>query len=204
MEGSRRDIGVVIKQQLRVFSRQMVDLTPPARGGTRGVAAKKSGESAVEGDIRNSFEPVHPNRADITIGEMPAVVKSLRQGGKKRIRRRVPNARKAARGDITKLVRQRKKRVGHLAAAWIRAGKHFGRVASPAWVNRHTSTTKGYGRFRQALNKIVAEVTNAVSFAGSIYGLERRSQWALNNQARKMNRQVDRRLQMQAAKKRLR
>ena len=203
MEGSRREIGVVIKQQLRSFSRYMVDLTPPARGGTRGTAAKKSGEKAVEGDIRNSFEPVHPNRADITYAEMPQVVKSLRQGGKKRIRHRVPNARKASRGDITKLVKARKKKVGMLGAAWIKAGQKFGKVGAPAWITRHMSRTSGFGRFRQALNKVFAEVTNAVSFAGSIHGLKRRAQYALNAQARKMNRQVDHRLQRAAKRNRL-
>ena len=204
MEGSRREIGTVLKQQLRVFSRDMVDLTPPARGSTRGVAAKKSGEKAVEGDIRNAFEPVHPNRADITYSEMPRVVKSLRQGGKKRIKHRVPNARKASRGDITKLVKARKKKVGMLGAAWVKAGRSaFGKVAAPAWISRHMGRTKGFGKFRQALNRAFAEVTNAVSFAGNIHGLQRRAQFALNAQARKMNAQVDHRLEQQAKKNRL-
>ncbi len=195
MQGSRRDIGLVMKQQMKGFARYMVDLTPPNRGGTRGVAAKKSGEKAIEGDIRNSFEAVHPNRAEISMAEMPGIVKGLRQGGRKRIRTKVANARKASRGDITKFVRIRKKRVGHLAGAWIKAGLKFGKIAAPAWIKRHLPTTKGFGRFKRGTNKIVAEIVNAVKFASDINGLERRAQYALNAQARKMNRQVDHRLE---------
>lgn len=200
MQGSRREIGVVIKQQLRGFSRKMVDLTPPARGATRGTAAKRLGEKAIEGDIRNAFEPVHPNRAEISYSEMPAVVKAARGGRGRRLRRRLPGARKAARGDITKLVKARKKRVGKLGAAWIKAGRKFGNVRGPAWLTRHMNRTKGFGRFSQSIRRIVGEVTNAVSYAGDIHGLERRAQFALNSQARKMNRQVDHRIQ-QAAKR---
>lgn len=191
MEFSRRDVEVVMREQIRGFVRTVADLTPPNRGGRRGQAAKRAGEAAVEGDIRNAFEPVHPRRADITPAEMPGEVKRLRSGGKKRIRVRPQGARKASRGDITRLVREKKRGVGFLAGAWLTASSRFGSVRAPAWMTRHQGRAPGWAKLRVSPSRAVADIANAVRYASGIDRLPRRVQAALDIQAKKMNRRAE-------------
>lgn len=188
-EFSRRDVAVVMKEQIRGFAGMVGDLTPPNRGARRGTAAKKAGEATLESDIRNSFTPVHPNHSEITGRAMDAVVKANRGGGKRRVKLKA-NAPKASRGDITKMVKRKKKNVGWLAGAWHSAARKFGSIKGPAWIKRHKGRAKGWSRLRLSSTKAVIDVANAVRFASNVDGLSRRLQWALNAQARKMERRA--------------
>ena len=55
---SKRDGETFMKEQIRGFIRHLLDFTPPNRGSTRGVKAKKLGEQAITGDIRAVFRGV--------------------------------------------------------------------------------------------------------------------------------------------------
>ena len=62
---SKRDGETFMKEQIRGFIRHLLDFTPPNRGGTRGVKAKKLGEQAIVGDIRAVFRGVtDPKKAE--------------------------------------------------------------------------------------------------------------------------------------------
>ena len=189
MEYSRRDVAVVLAEQVKGFSRLVIDLTPPARGGTRGQAAKQLGNKTIDGDVRSLFMPVHPNNADIKLPEMESVLNARRVKG--RVASSPVDRRKAARGDITLLVKKKQAKVGFLAGAWITATRKLGQIAAPAWVKRHSGKAKGSTKFRIELNKAIADITNAVPYASNVDGFERRVQAALNIQGRKMKRRAE-------------
>ncbi len=60
----------------------------------------------------------------------------------------------------------------------------------PAWITRHGTR---YGRcvIRVGAASMSIAVVNSVRFAGDVRGLERRVQWALDNRARQMDKQMD-------------
>jgi hypothetical protein len=84
---SKRDGETFMKEQIRGFIRHLLDFTPPSRGSTRGVKAKKLGEQAIVGDIRAVFRGVSDSkRADVdSMAQMRSVLKSRRRSGTMRV-----------------------------------------------------------------------------------------------------------------------
>jgi hypothetical protein len=113
---SKRDGETFMKEQVRGFIRHLLDFTPPSRGSTRGVKAKKLGEQAITGDIRAVFRGVSdPKRADVdSLAQMRSVLKSRRKSGSMRVAKGGKKI-KAPKALIAELIKAKKARVGYLA-----------------------------------------------------------------------------------------
>lgn len=188
-ERSRRSLEVVVEEQMRGFGREVIRITPPARGSRQGAAARRAGVNAIERDVRKVFVGVHPSRAEVSLGEMTSRLR--RFGGRNRRVRNGPRPKiKAARGDITRLVRELGQNVGWLAAGFHSAMRRFNVRGTPWWVSRHGSAP-GDGFLVSSRDQIEASIWNGVTFAGGVYGLARRVRAALRIQTRRMNARVD-------------
>lgn len=186
---SKRDGETFMKEQIRGFIRHLLDFTPPNRGGTRGVKAKKLGEQAIVGDIRAVFRGVSdPKRADVdSIAQMRSVLKSRRKSGSMRVAKGGTKLR-APRALIAELIKAKKARVGYLASAWATAARDVGKIRVPAWVSRHAAPGNTDIRVREG--EISASITNAVEWAGKVNGLRARMNAALRAQTRSMEKRL--------------
>jgi hypothetical protein len=186
---SKRDADVFLKEQIRGFIRHIMDMTPPARGSRIGIKAKKAGEQAATSDVRAVFRGVkNPARADVTtVAEMKSVMRSRRGGTSIRVKSggvkvKAPNA------LIKELIAYKKYRVGYLASAWAVAARGIGKIRVPNWISRH-SAPGGTGITRSG-DVITASITNAVSWASGVDGLNRRVAAALRAQTRSMGKRL--------------
>ena len=186
---SKRDGETFMKEQIRGFIRHLLDFTPPNRGSTRGVKAKKLGEQAITGDIRAVFRGVSdPKRADVdSIAQMRSVLKSRRKSGSMRVAKGGTKLR-APRALIAELIKAKKARVGYLASAWATAARDVGKIRVPAWVSRHAAPGNTDIRVREG--EISASITNAVEWAGKVNGLRARMNAALRAQTRSMEKRL--------------
>jgi hypothetical protein len=186
---SKRDGETFMKEQIRGFIRHLLDFTPPNRGSTRGVKAKKLGEQAIVGDIRAVFRGVSdPKRADVdSIAQMRSVLKSRRKSGSMRVAKGGEKT-KAPRALIAELIKTKKARVGYLASAWATAARDVGKIRVPAWVSRHAAPGSTAIRVREA--SITATITNAVEWAAKVNGLRGRVNAALRAQTRSMEKRL--------------
>lgn len=201
------------------FVKDVVSITPPASKGTTGTAAKKAGETAIAADIAKLViaEATAPGQPGIfvekrppgrgaggrfvahdrptQIGTHPVLERGqLIQFHKDHVRRGDVRIARDARGiaravDIVWLTRTVQKLVGHLAAGW-NAGAAALAVKLPAWVKRHGSR---YGEHKITITPTVAriELSNTVGFVGDVKAYDRRVQYAITHQGRKMERQAD-------------
>jgi hypothetical protein len=186
---SKRDGETFMKEQIRGFIRHLLDFTPPNRGGTRGVKAKKLGEQAIVGDIRAVFRGVtDPKKAEAdSMQQMLAILRSQRRSGSMRVAKGGEKT-KAPRALIAELIKAKKTRVGYLASAWATAARDVGKIRVPAWVSRHTAPGSTAIRVREA--SITATITNAVEWAAKVNGLRARVNAALRAQSRAMEKRL--------------
>jgi hypothetical protein len=186
---SKRDGETFMKEQVRGFIRHLLDFTPPSRGSTRGVKAKRLGEQAITGDIRAVFRGVSdPKRADVdSVAQMRAVLKSRRKSGSLRVAKGGTKI-KAPSALIAELIKAKKARVGYLASAWATAARGVGKIRVPAWVSRHAAPGNTDITVRDG--EISASITNAVEWAGKVNGLRARVNAALRAQSRAMEKRL--------------
>jgi len=186
---SKRDGETFMKEQVRGFIRHLLDFTPPSRGSTRGVKAKRLGEQAITGDIRAVFRGVSdPMRADVdSVAQMHAVLKSRRKSGSLRVAKGGTKI-KAPSALIAELIKAKKARVGYLASAWATAARGVGKIRVPAWVSRHAAPGNTDITVRDG--EISASITNAVEWAGKVNGLRARVNAALRAQSRAMEKRL--------------
>jgi hypothetical protein len=186
---SKRDGETFMKEQVRGFIRHLLDFTPPSRGSTRGVKAKKLGEQAIIGDIRAVFRGVSdPKRAEVdSVAQMRSVLKSRRRSGSMRVANGGTKI-KAPKALIAELIKIKKARVGYLASAWATAAQGVGKIRVPAWMSRHAAP--GNTDFQVRDGEITASITNAVEWAGKVNGLRARVNAALRVQTRSMEKRL--------------
>jgi len=186
---SKRDGETFMKEQIRGFIRHLLDFTPPSRGSTRGVKAKRLGDQAITGDIRAVFSGVSdPKRATVdSMAQMRSVLKSRRRSGSMRVAKGGTKI-KAPRALIAELIKAKKARVGYLASAWATAARGVGKVRVPAWVSRHAAPGNTDITVREG--EISASITNAVEWAGKVNGLRARVNAALRAQSRAMEKRL--------------
>lgn len=91
--------------------------------------------------------------------------------------------------DFKAYVASQKKLIGKLASGWAAAAQSLGIRLSP-WISRH-GTSRGAIKISTQNQTISIRMENAVPFAPDVRGLQRRVQWALNNRAKQMDKQVD-------------
>jgi hypothetical protein len=122
-----------------------------------------------------------------------------RDGRVMQIHRRVTTGlrKRDLKGLDTGLVRERdfawyrrkvQNEVGTLAAGWNAAAQKLG-VRLPAWVRRH-GASRGSITITITATSMRIRVVNAVPFGPNVRGLIGRINWALNNRARQMDKQV--------------
>ncbi len=119
----------------------IIDMTPPASPKTKGGAAKKQGEAAIDRDLANVFAGVRGKGIGPRAPSDPDVIHRRLFRGKR--------AGSPMRSDIGKgnryfvdlaalkeLGRRLKARVGRMAATWMASANKLG-VSVPAWIARH-------------------------------------------------------------------
>lgn len=180
------------RQQGSGVMKEVINRMPPSRRRAN-VAAKKSGENAVEGDIRKVFQAVHPSRAENV--DLAAVHRAHRNA-RGRTRRAKPR-RQVKAAVLNAYIREKKKQVGYLAAGFNAAAAKVG-YKPPAWIWRHRAP--GSMKLRTSTRGIRIKATNRVGYAPRIVRIDAKVQSGINTQANKIRRQVDYLLKRQARK----
>jgi len=186
---SKRDGRTLMKEQARGVIRNLMDITPPSNGKTRGVAAKKRGEAAIASDVRNVFIGSTPKNSEVSsMSEMANIMHTKRRGGNIRIKRAVKQTR-AARSMITNFIKVKQKGVGYLASGWASAARKVGKIRVPSWIGRHDAP--GDTNIQSTPTSITASISNLVKWASDVHGVDRRMAYAVRMQTSKMRRRVD-------------
>lgn len=183
LQGSKRPKSVVMKQQAKLFVRDVVKVTPPNKDWKY---SPKGGQKTIRNDLAKIFRPSPKG-----IGSPSGVHKDHR-GRDGRVRSRLKTATADNRIKVANLAGYLKTvlaKVGILASGWNAAAKGLG-LTLPAWINRH-GTKYGSVKFLNSATSGKIVITNGVRFSGDVKGLDRRVQWALDNRARQMDKQMD-------------
>jgi len=185
---SRKSSKEVLRGQAKLFVRDVMKITPPNKDWRW---RPKVGAAMVRKDIRravkSSRRPGMPAAAEIH----------------KRMRNRkgrVPESmRPEAATGVGAHLKRMLARVGLLASGWNAAAAKYG-FKPPQWIARH-GTRRGSAVEIDRKLGLVIRIQNAVRFASEVTGMQRRAQWALNNRARQMDKQLEDRAIKQAARK---
>jgi hypothetical protein len=198
MRDSRRSRTEAMKTQARGILRSVISVTPPsgwdsaANDGkgemTTGTDSKRRGEKAVLNDlakIMRSYSGQNPDPSSPAAihrayrqASTGRVGKTLKKEGKKDLRFKVPT-------EILKVYREEKKKmVGFLASGWLPAANKLGKIRVPAWISRHAAP--GTMTLSVGPRGIMFRASNEVRFAGHMKDMQRRVDYAVNNQIRNM------------------
>lgn len=185
---SKRGGETVLRQQAKLFVRDVVKITPPNKDYKFN---PKGGQTTIRNDLAKIF------RASARgIGDPEAIHQKFRSS-KGRVRGKVEK-----KIPVKGLAAYRKKlfaRVGILASGWNAAAQKLG-LSLPAWITRHGSR-RGRCKVFVSRTRVTITVVNAVRFIGDVKGIHRRVQHALNNRARQMDKQMDEYAVKKAARK---
>lgn len=196
---SKRDSETYMKEQIKGVLTNMLFLTPPNKGSTRGVKAKQIGEKAIKRDVRAVFVGNNSGKVQVTsMSQMSAVMKqNKRAGGGIRAKKRVIRVRASSK-LIADYIKAKQERVGFLVSAWSTAARQVGGIRTPLWISRHSAP--GGTKLHQVPDGVSASITNAVEWADSVYGHRARLNLALQIQTRNMNKKSNHFLEKIAAK----
>lgn len=180
MAGSKKSGLEVLLKQAGLFVRDVASVTPPNQNAR---FLKGRGVSSVRRDIAKVMRPVK-----LAPGDPAQIHKRFRKNGEVRedLRGGRPDKRfPVSYGRLKAYTEKKIARVGLLASGWNAAAKKLG-TRLPEWITRHGSRFGGVriGISREGMS---VRVENSVPYAGAVYGMKRRLQWALGNRARQMN-----------------
>lgn len=199
----RKTRAQVVETAARGFVKDVVAITPPAGKGVQGAAAKKRGEATVQNDVlriaRVGDATRDGQRRDSTGRFLSAAERGLASAeellaahaASKTSVGRVKGAAApllVSPETLNRVIRLLQKRVGWLAAGWNAAATKLG-VRLPAWVRRHGDSA-GSATVTLSAFSLRLTVTNAVRYVGNVRAYERRIQFAINQQAAKLRRQM--------------
>lgn len=187
---SRKSGQEILRGQAKLFLQDVVKITPP----NKGKANRKGGEATIRSDIRKIMRA---SRARDAIDDPAQVHARHRSKSTGRVRRELKN--KVRVRNLAAYIKSQVALVGILASGWNAAAARLG-AKLPAWVTRH-GNSRGSVRISLGALTIRIVLTNAVKFVGSVKGLNRRVQSALNKRSRAMDRQVEHYAMKQAARK---
>lgn len=188
----RKAAGEVVTQAAKGVLKTSIKHTPPASAQRTGRDAKRQGEAAIVRDLQRVFEPVDlKGTREETHPDVRALYLSHRQSRGNRWSVRLPGKAKfyVDRRKMTALMKELWKGVGALGAAFAPAAKALG-VTLPAWMKRH-----GEGRGGRIKIRITntahpyIEVTAKMPNARIAADVQRRVDWAVAEETRKMDRQ---------------
>jgi len=177
-ENSKRTKKEILRQQAKLFIRDVVKITPPNKNFGYN---KPGGEAAIRNDLGKLFFSSPRGITD------PGSAHRQHRNSQGRVGGRIEN--KIA---VKGLAAYRKKifaKVGILASGWNAAARRLGLVL-PAWISRH-GTRRGRVVIKTDATGMSIEVVNSVRFAGDVKGIDRRIASALRNRARQMDKQMD-------------
>lgn len=185
---SKRDGRTLMEEQVRGVIRNLITITPPSNGKTRGVKAKKLGEAAIASDVRKVFIGSTPKAAEVSsMDEMSAILRRHRKRGSIRTVR-VNQPTRAARSMITRLIKEKQKKVGYWASGWASAARSIGKIRVPNWIAKHNAP--GHTEIKSVPTSVSATISNLVSWGSEVYGIERRMSYAVWMQTGKMRERV--------------
>ena len=188
LEHSRKPAAEVMRKQGRLIVEKVIGVTPPSGRTKKGVAAKRTGEKTVAGNIQKvlSGVPVSKNRniPNISEGKIASIHKRARVAG------RVKGG-KRAKGVIVvvpaqklkRYIKNRQKAVGMLGAGWNSAAAKL-QVRNrywPSYVRRHNPRSSASIDVTKDMIRI--RFANKVRFAGGVDVMPRRLKWAMEKQA---------------------
>lgn len=188
LENSKKDAPEALKPHAKGIVRTAAEITPPGGHGVKGVAAKKRGEATMTGDILAVFEPVRVARfVDTPSSSIRSIHDKARTGKGGRVRPVTPRH-KVLGKDLRAYIKERKKDVGFLAGGFQFAARRLG-FSLPAWQSRHGSPG-GYV-LKVTSSRITIRIINEVEYAGHVAKLDGLLKWALNAQAKKIDRMLE-------------
>lgn len=182
LRNSKKTAVEFAEQESKLFLIEAIQITPPGKEGQKGMAAKRAGELTVENDLNRLFKPVGKGKGETAA--LGAKHRSARTS-RGRVRKKPRRVWKVERGMLAQYIAHQKRRVGWLAAGLNQSAARFG-YRPPAWVWRHQSP--GAVSVRISSRGVVVRMTNGVSFASEVEGLERRFQRVLNLRFHKLRR----------------
>jgi len=197
MRDSKRSRLEAMKTQARGIMRSVIAVTPPsgwdssANDGkgemTTGSDSKRRGEKAVLNDLAKIMKPAGRRRPDPS--SPAAIHKSFRQASTGRVARNLNKGGNDERFRIASALlksyrEEKKKMVGFLASGWLPAAMKLGKIRVPAWISRHGAP--GHCELSVGPKGIAFRATNAVKFAGHMKDMQRRVDYAVNNQIKNM------------------
>lgn len=224
LAASKREPMIVIREQAKGVVRRLVDITPPAHEGVRGIEARRHGEALVESNIRGIYGTPDQAMELIKAGSSPddgmakgywrhlkrgefedaaVILRAVTgrglapfDGGKQHQALKRGRARPRNKGilyyvtdpkQLDAYISEIKGRVGWLAAGWNQAAASLG-VQPPQWIWRHNAPGKVIIRETDARFEVL--MTNEVKYAREAADLQRRLQWAVDQQAAAMERRT--------------
>ena len=178
---SKKSSEQILKEQARLFLKDVILLTPPNKDLKQGRAL---GEAAIAADIRKIFVGSNAGNAATDLATLHK-------------RFRLPSNGRVGRGPAQKIkakglvayIKAVQAKVGLLASGWSTAASKLG-VKMPAWISRH-GTGRGQIKVVTGFAESRITIVNGVKFAREVKGLVRRVQWALDKRAGAMDRQVE-------------
>jgi hypothetical protein len=187
----------LLKEAAKGFVRNIIAITPPARNGVTGPAAKRRGEAKVAAAVLKIAQPVTvvgrsrkgmPTEADI----LAALARSHKRaratfGSRGRGDQRKPDQLFAAHARVFRVIARLQKNVGWLSAGWNSAAAKLG-VPVPRWIRRHGTIRSAIVFSKGARGGLRILLVNAVGFVGNVPDYARRVQFAVDWQASKMSR----------------
>ena len=193
---SKRSIYEILEEQARGIVIKTIRRTPPMSGKRQGTTARKKGEENVKKQISRVLKGVHARSKDgkkartVTQSQMRAYHEKFRKAGQIRGRGRKKQL-KVTKAALNKYIRSRQKKVGSLAAGWVKVARQFkaGQRNIPAWVRRHNMPS--VARVKISNRRINIRFTNQVKFSGDLEKHVRALNSALNAQTRAIRRRLE-------------
>ena len=177
---SKRTRGEVLKEQARLFVKDVILVTPPNKNFKEN---RRGGETAIRNDIKKILKQAKKGDSDAA-----SIHAKFRDRTTGRVNKRnLKNKYRAA--NLAAYIKKELEKVGILASGWNAAAAKLG-AKIPDWISRHGSGRGGI-KFTFSFSECRITITNAVKFASGVKDLTRRVQRTLDKRAGAMNRQVD-------------
>lgn len=172
------------KKQGKGIVRELSLSAAPGSRRVQGAKAKARGRARVRGDILRAVLEVPAKQAETT--DVASAVERLRDS-RGRIRKRPARPVRVGKTALLKYVRDKQDDVGVFAGGWNRGAAKLG-YRPPAWIWKQNSP--GSAKVVESSRGIRITLKNRVRFASSVRYAKSRVIYAVENQGRKLKRQI--------------
>ena len=181
-EKSRRSRSEVLKDQARLFVKDVILITPPNKDFK---ANRKGGETAIKADLRKIMRQSSSSKAS---NDAEGIHVRFRDSQTGRVNKRNLKTKYRV-ANLAAYIKKELEKVGILASGWNAAAIQLG-AKIPDWIARHGKGRGGI-KITFTLTECRIVISNGVKFAGNVKGLVSRIQRTLDKRAQAMNRQVE-------------